>query len=120
MVVMDWPKPFIEIGWPPITRRAESPRPIPQMVRGPNMSFIVANIEAMTVQSLWTGLVTIGPIMTLEVASNMAWEDHESVLPQHAGLERPHVGEPGFLGGSRLVYDVARGWVCLQYEAYVH
>ena len=65
-------KPFMEIGLPPITRNAESPRPIPQTVRSPNISFIVANMEAMTVQSRWTGLVTIGPTRTLEVAASMA------------------------------------------------
>ncbi len=71
MVVIDSAKPFMEIGVPPITRSAESPRPMPQMVRSPNISFIVANIEAITVQSLCTGFVTIGPTMTLDVAASM-------------------------------------------------
>ena len=50
-------------GWP-ITRRAESPRPMPQTVRLPNISFSVANRDAVTVQSRVPGLVTIGPTIS--------------------------------------------------------
>jgi hypothetical protein len=58
-------------GWP-MTRRAESPRPIPQTVRLPYMSFSVANSEAMTDQSLVPGLVTIVPTVSREVAARTA------------------------------------------------
>jgi hypothetical protein len=37
---------------------------MPQMVRLPNISFNVANSEAVTVQSRVAGLVTIGPTIT--------------------------------------------------------
>ena len=55
-------------GWP-ITRRAESPRPIPHTVRLPNMSLSVANSDAVTDQSRVLGLVTIGPTTRLVVAA---------------------------------------------------
>ncbi len=45
-------------------RTAESPRPIPQTVRLPYISFSVANGDAVTVQSRVPGLVTIGPTIT--------------------------------------------------------
>src|SRR5205814_931017 len=45
------------VGLPLVTRTAESPRPMPQMVRLPNISFRVANNEAVTVQSRVAGLV---------------------------------------------------------------
>ena len=54
-----------------MTRRAESPRPIPQTVRLPYMSFSVANSEAMTDQSLVPGLVTIGPTVIADVADRI-------------------------------------------------
>ncbi len=40
---------------------------MPQMVRLPNISFSVANVDAVTVQSLVAGLVTIGPTVILRV-----------------------------------------------------
>ena len=58
-------------GRPLVTRTAESPRPIPHTVRLPNMSFRVANSEAVTVQSRVAGLVTIGPTMTRCVAERI-------------------------------------------------
>ena len=58
-------------GLPLITRTAESPRPMPQIVRLPNMSFSVANSEAVTVQSRVAGLVTIGPTITRRVADRI-------------------------------------------------
>ena len=58
-------------GLPLMTRTAESPRPIPQIVRLPNMSLSVANSEAVTVQSRVAGLVTIGPTMILRVAARI-------------------------------------------------
>src|SRR6201999_2926062 len=72
----DWPSPVLAsaritsidsrsvasvTGLPLITRTAESPRPMPQTVRLPNMSLSVANSDAVTVQSRVAGLVTIGP-----------------------------------------------------------
>ena len=56
----------------PITRRAESPRPMPHTVRLPNMSFSVANSDAVTDQSRVPGLVTIGPTVSREVSARMA------------------------------------------------
>ena len=52
------------VGLPLVTRTAESPRPMPQTVRLPNISFKVANTDAVTVQSRVAGLVTIGPTIT--------------------------------------------------------
>jgi hypothetical protein len=59
------------VGLPLVTRTAESPRPMPQIVRLPNMSFSVANSDAVTVQSRVAGLVTIGPTVTLRVAARI-------------------------------------------------
>ena len=53
------------------TRRAESPRPIPQTVRLPYMSLSVANSDAVTDQSLVPGLVTIVPTVIAEVAARI-------------------------------------------------
>ena len=50
---------------------AESPRPMPQMVRLPNMSFSVANSDAVTDSSRDSGLVTIGPTLTLDVRARI-------------------------------------------------
>ena len=54
-----------------MTRRAESPRPRPHTVRLPNMSFSVANRDAVTVQSRVPGFVTIGPTIMSEVAARI-------------------------------------------------
>ena len=56
------------VGLPLVTRTAESPRPIPMMVRLPNISLRVANALAVTVQSRVAGLVTMGPTITLRVS----------------------------------------------------
>jgi hypothetical protein len=53
-------------GWPSV-RSAESPRPIPQIVRLPYISLRVAKSDAVTVQSRLRGLVTIGPTITRSV-----------------------------------------------------
>ncbi len=55
-------------GAPLITRTAESPRPIPQTVRLPYISFRVAKVDAVTVQSRVAGFVTIGPTTSLCVS----------------------------------------------------
>ncbi len=59
-------------GGRPMKRSAESPRPIPQIVRGPYISLRVANREASTVQSRVPGLVTIGPTTIRSVAASIA------------------------------------------------
>ena len=59
------------VGFLPSTRCAESPRPIPQIVRFPYMSLSVANSEAVTVGSRVTGLVTIGPTTIRSVAASI-------------------------------------------------
>ena len=58
-------------GLPLMTRTAESPRPIPHTVRLPNISFRVAKVDAVTVQSRVAGFVTIGPTMTRCVADRI-------------------------------------------------
>ena len=78
-------------GLPLITRTAESPRPMPQIVRLPNMSLSVANSDAVTVQSRVAGLVTIGPTVTLRVLRQDLAVDDERLLPQQVRVERPHV-----------------------------
>ena len=60
-----------DAGLRPSTRRAESPRPMPQTVRWPNWSFSVANRDAVTDGSRVSGLVTIGPTMTLVVCARI-------------------------------------------------
>ena len=50
-------------GLPFVTRTAESPRPMPHIVRLPNISLSVANTDAVTVQSRVAGLVTNGPTL---------------------------------------------------------
>ena len=62
-----------DAGVRPVTRNAESPRPIPQIVRGPNISLSVAKSEAVTVQSRVMGFVTIGPTLMCDVAPSI-WE----------------------------------------------
>ncbi|GIS99084.1 MAG: hypothetical protein CM1200mP26_07970 [Acidimicrobiales bacterium] len=59
-------------GFFPMTRMAESPRPMPHTVRSPYMSLRVANSEARTVQSRVPGLVTMGPTTIFSVAASMA------------------------------------------------
>ena len=58
------------VGLRPSTRRAESPRPMAQTVRLPNMSLSVANTEAVTVGSRDGGLVTRGPTIIRSVAES--------------------------------------------------
>ena len=60
------------VGAPPVTRTAESPRPIPHIVRFPYRSFRVAYSDAVTVQSRVAGLVTMGPT-TIRVVSCRIW-----------------------------------------------
>ena len=60
-----------ETGGCPMYRRAESPRPMPQIVRLPNSSFSVANMDAITDQSRVPGLVTIGPTIIDEVSARI-------------------------------------------------
>jgi hypothetical protein len=44
---------------------------MPHTVRSPNMSFSVANSDAVTVQSRVPGLVTIGPTLIVWVADRI-------------------------------------------------
>ncbi len=60
------------VGLPLSTRTAESPRPMPQTVRLPNISLRVAKTDAVTVQSRVAGLVTIGPTITRCVSARIA------------------------------------------------
>ena len=59
------------VGLPLVTRTAESPRPIPQIVRLPYISLRVAKSDAVTVQSRVAGLVTIGPTSTWRVSARI-------------------------------------------------
>lgn len=59
------------LGLRPATRMAESPRPMPQTVRLPNMSLRVANVEAVTSQVRVPGLVTIGPTVRFSVLARI-------------------------------------------------
>ena len=61
------------VGLPLVTRTAESPRPMPQTVRLPNISLRVANSDAVTDQSRVPGLVTMGPT-TIDVVRASACE----------------------------------------------
>src|ERR1700712_4764695 len=63
MTWIDSRKDFSVVGAPLVTRTAESPRPMPQMVRLPYISLSVAYVDAVTVQSRAAGFVTIGPTM---------------------------------------------------------
>src|SRR5262249_22104328 len=56
---------------PFIGRTPDPPRPLPPPVRFPDISFSVANSEAVTVQSRVAGFVTIGPTVNLCVASRI-------------------------------------------------
>ena len=56
-------------GSSPIVRRAESPRPMPMIIRPPEMSWSVANALAVTVGSRVPGLVTFSPSLIVDVAS---------------------------------------------------
>jgi len=59
------------VGLPFVTRTAESPRPMPHTVRLPNISFSVAYVLAVTVQSRVAGFVTIGPTITFRVSAKI-------------------------------------------------
>ncbi len=62
-----WPSSVSVVGGYPRVRSAESPRPMPQIVRLPYISLRVAKSDAVTVQSRVPGLVTIGPTITRSV-----------------------------------------------------
>ena len=59
------------VGFSLMYRKAESPRPIPQMVRPSYISLSVAKSEAITVQSRVPGLVTIGPTIMRSVSASI-------------------------------------------------
>ena len=85
------------VGLRPCTRIAESPRPMPQIVRLPYISFSVACSDAMTVQSRVAGLVTIGPTTSRDGPRQHLRVDHVRLLPEHVRVERPAVAEPQLL-----------------------
>ena len=62
----------IVTGLPLVTRTAESPRPMPQIVRLPYISLSVAKTDAVTVQSRVAGFVTNGPTVTRLVSARIA------------------------------------------------
>lgn len=59
------------VGLPFVTRTALSPRPMPTIVRLPNISLSVAKTDAVTVQSRVAGLVTKGPTVTRRVSARI-------------------------------------------------
>src|ERR687894_245725 len=79
------------VGFLPNTRLAESPRPMPQMVRLPNMSLRVANSEAVTEGS---------PHDPPGRRENLRLKDL-GLLPQDVRVERPRVREPEPFGSLR-------------------
>src|ERR1700680_2306769 len=91
------------IGCCPMTRRAESPRPIPHTVRLPNMSLSVANSEAVTDQSLVPGVVTLGRPLRRDGGPKDREENDERLLPQHVRVEGPAVPETLVLGCAHPV-----------------
>ena len=72
MTLMASSRSAIVIGPLPITRRAESPRPIPRSIRPPEISFRTARLEAVTVGSRVAGLVTHVPSRSFVVARAMS------------------------------------------------
>jgi hypothetical protein len=59
------------VGLPLVTRTAESPRPMPQTVRLPNISFKGGEQRRRHRPVRVAGLVTIGPTVTLRVAARI-------------------------------------------------
>ena len=96
------------VGLRPSTRTAESPRPMAQTVRLPNMSLSVANTEAVTVGSRLTGFVTSGPTIIRSVAAEDLRVDDVGLLPQDVGVERPGVREAVALGAAGRARSRAR------------
>ena len=90
---------------------------MPHTVLLPNMSFKVAKIDAVTITSRDTGLVTIGPTRMCEVADKDVGVDHEGLLPEHARVVGPHVAEARLLGLAGTLDHPARRRVGLQDEA---
>ena len=71
MTWIDSRSSFSVVGLPFVTRTAESPRPMPQIVRLPYISLSVAKIDAVTVQSRVAGLVTNGPTLMRWVSARI-------------------------------------------------
>ena len=96
-------------AWP-MYRRAESPRPMPQIVRLPYMSFSVANMDAITDQSRVPGFVTIGPIVIVDVSARIrgkitnvschsTWESNVHPYPNPAASARFIIATTPVAGG---------------------
>ena len=86
---------------------------MPHTVRLPYIELSVANDEAVTVTSRVSGLVTIGPTITLRVAARIGAVDDERLLPQQVRVERPDVPEaPVSAGRARSTTRDAGGLHC--------
>src|ERR1700728_3553108 len=99
-----------ETGGSPMYRSGESPRPMPQIVRLPKLSFSVANIDAITDQSRVPGLVTIGPTIIDDVSARMrgyrtnvschsTWESNVHPYPNPAASARFIIASSPLTGG---------------------
>ncbi len=87
----------------PITRRAESPRPIPITIRPPEMSCRVAYALASTVGSRVPGFVTKWPSFIVFVRRRGEPEQRDRLLPEDVRVVRPAGVEPVLLGqGEQL------------------
>ena len=103
-----------------VTRTAESPRPMPQTVRLPNISLSVAKSDAVTVQSRVAGFVTIGPTITrLGLGEDLAVDDVR-LLPEQVRVERPDVREAERARPASRARRPARGRIGLQHDPDVH
>ena len=85
-------------GCSPITRRAESPRPMPITIRPPESTCIVAYALASTVGSRVPGFVTKWPSFIVEVRSAASVRSGIDVLPEDVRVVRPAVLEALLLG----------------------
>src|SRR5215218_1491054 len=109
-----------DVGLRPRTRTTESPRPIPQIVRLPNVSLRVAKVEAVTEGSRLTGLVTKGSDHDpLRRGEHLRVYD-VGLLPEDVGVEGPGVSEAEFLGPPSQLDDPACRWIRLKRDAEVH
>ena len=101
------------VGLRPCTRTAESPRPIPQIVRLPCISFSVACSEAITVQSRVAGLVTIGPTTSRDVrASTCEWITYGSCQSTCESNVQPWLNPSSSARTIRSTTADAGGSVC--------
>ena len=88
----------IFVGWRPITRTAESPRPIPITIRPPEMSCSVAWALAVTAGSRVTGLVTHMPMFIVVGVRREQRDQRVRLLPEDRGVVGPARVEAELLG----------------------